>query len=411
METNAKYVSIGLFTLFAIAGMFGFIYWMHSTGGIGQRAMYRVKFQDSVAGLLTGSSVLFNGVRVGSVTALELDPENPDGVFATIAVSRATPVRNDTIVGLDFQGLTAAPVVALTGATATAPLLVSSGSDIPVLVAPAGSSRSLTQSARDTLGQLDKILSDNAAPLHDAIGNISTFSQALSRNSDRVDGIMSGLEKLTGGGSKARSVQYSLTAPTDVKQCATASDIVLVVPEPGGLLGLNSDKIPVIGSETPPDFARVQFTDNLTALVQAKTIQSLENTRCFKSVSRSIDGVEPDAQIVLDIRDFNIVLQPAAEADVDISAKYAAGGKIASSQAFRESVPLSSNDGTGAATTLDAAFGKAMRALTAWAAGVAAANPHVAAEPDLPPPPPPPAPTSTAPKREPTGQKHHGGAQ
>ena len=107
METKAKYVSIGLFTLCVIAGIFGFVYWIHNTGGMGQRAVYRVRYEGSVSGLLTGSSVLFNGVRAGSVTGLELDPQKPQEVLATIAIDRSTPVRRryDSRIGLPgFDG-------------------------------------------------------------------------------------------------------------------------------------------------------------------------------------------------------------------------------------------------------------------------------------------------------------------
>ncbi len=66
-------------------------------------------------GLLVGAAVLFNGIRVGEVTELSLAPDNPRRVNASIAVTSTTPVRPDTKVGLEFQGLTGVPVVALEG--------------------------------------------------------------------------------------------------------------------------------------------------------------------------------------------------------------------------------------------------------------------------------------------------------
>lgn len=397
METKAKYVSIGLFTLLVTAGIFGFVYWLHNVGGMGQRAIYKVRYSGSVSGLLAGSSVLFNGVRVGTVTALDLDAKDPQEVLATIAIDPATPVRSDTAAGLDFQGLTGAPVIVLTGGSGSASALAASDGTVPVLTAPPGAGLSLTQSARDTLGQMDKIMSDNSTALRDAISNISSFSQALSRNSDRVDGIMSGLERMTGG-SKARSVQYSLTAPYDIAQCERSTGLVLALSDPGGLMGLNSDKIPVIGTETPPEFAKAQFTDNLPQLMQAKVIESLENTRCFKSVSRPIDGVEPDAQIILDIRNFNVVLQPKAEAAVDLSARFASKGKLVGAQTFREKAALANLDATSAVTALDTAFGKGVKALAAWAVQMAAQMPPPVAQEELEPAPEPAPPAASPPQ-------------
>ena len=78
METKANYTLIGLFTLAVIVGAFGFVYWFQSIGGGGARSYYRVVFDGSVSGLTTGVPVLFNGIRVGEVTGLALDPQHPE---------------------------------------------------------------------------------------------------------------------------------------------------------------------------------------------------------------------------------------------------------------------------------------------------------------------------------------------
>src|SRR5512144_1735512 len=156
MEIRAPYILIGVFVLAVIAAAFGFVYWLHNTGSLTERTTYRVHFENTVSGLLTGAAVLFNGIRVGEVIALELDPGNPNRVTATIAVAANTPVRADTKVGLDFQGLTGVPVVALEGGKEIA----ASGS-VPTLVAEPGAGQSMTQAARDALRRVDSILAEN----------------------------------------------------------------------------------------------------------------------------------------------------------------------------------------------------------------------------------------------------------
>src|SRR6202163_1621349 len=115
METRAPFVIVGAFVLAAITAVFGFVYWLQNTGGLGPRATYHVQFEGSVPGLLVGAAVLFNGIRVGEVADLGLAPDNPRRVNATILVSATTPVLSDTKVGLEFQGLTGVPVIALEG--------------------------------------------------------------------------------------------------------------------------------------------------------------------------------------------------------------------------------------------------------------------------------------------------------
>jgi len=199
METKANYMVIGLFTLAVIFGVFGFIYWFKNLGGAGERAYYTVKFDGSVSGLRVGGSVLFNGIRVGEVTDLKLDADRPQQVIASITIDKSVPVRADTSVGLEFQGLTGIASLSLKGGSAGSPILSGDKNNPPVLRAPPGSNEDFTQAARDTLRRLDQILEENQKAFHSAIENIDRFSGALARNSERIDKISEGLQNLTGG--------------------------------------------------------------------------------------------------------------------------------------------------------------------------------------------------------------------
>ena len=74
--------------------------------------------------------------------------------------------------------------------------------------------KDLTQAARDTLARIDKLVADNSAAVTDVITNINSFTAALGRNSGKVDGILQGLEKLTGGGKVEPQAIYDLTPPS-----------------------------------------------------------------------------------------------------------------------------------------------------------------------------------------------------
>src|ERR1700680_2892147 len=192
MEPRAPFVLVGGFVLAAIAAVFGFVYWLHNTGGLGPRATYHVQFEGSVPGLLVGAAVLFNGIRVGEVTDLGLAPDNPRRVDATISVASTTPVRSDTKVGLDFQGLTGVPVIALEGG-----MQLANSSPVPTLIADQGAGQSMTQAARDALRKVDSVLSENSEPLKKTIANLETFTDGLARNTGKLDSIIAGLEKMT----------------------------------------------------------------------------------------------------------------------------------------------------------------------------------------------------------------------
>ena len=223
METKANYVVIGLFTLAVMVGVFGFVYWFQSLGGTGERAYYRVVFDGSVSGLRIGGSVLFNGIRVGEVTDLKLNPGKPQQVIATVTIDKSVPVRADTTVGLEFQGLTGIASVALTGGGASAAILNGAKNEPPVLTAPPGANQDFTQAARDTLRRLDEILAENQKAFRSAIENIDKFSGALARNSDRLDKISEGLQNLTGG-ADGKSGQLNEAAISVRKLSDAATD-------------------------------------------------------------------------------------------------------------------------------------------------------------------------------------------
>jgi len=202
METRASYVLIGLFTLAVIAASFGFVYWFQNTGGQGERAVYRVQFAGPVTGLRTGSPVVFNGIRVGEVTDLRLDPTDPRKVEAVIGVDPKTPVRKDTRVALDFQGLTGIASLSLRGGSPTAPPLARTGAEPPQLVASASATQDITQTVRETLRRVDDMLATNEPAIRNAVKNLETFSAALARNSGRIDNVMAGVEGLIGSPEK-----------------------------------------------------------------------------------------------------------------------------------------------------------------------------------------------------------------
>lgn len=199
METRANYFVIGLFTLGVIFGVFSFVYWFQNVGSHGERAYYSAVFDGSVSGLNAGSSVLFNGIRVGEVTKLQLNPQHPKQVVAILAIDKAVTVRKDTEIGLEFQGLTGVAAVALRGGSPTSPELVGDKDNPPLLTAGPGAAQDVTQGARDTLRRLDSFIDENKEAFHNALTNLDTFTQSLARNSERIDKITAGLENLAAG--------------------------------------------------------------------------------------------------------------------------------------------------------------------------------------------------------------------
>jgi phospholipid/cholesterol/gamma-HCH transport system substrate-binding protein len=213
METRANYVLIGLFTLAVIVGGFGFVYWFQHISGTGERATYRVQFQGAVSGLRTGAPVVFNGIRVGEVSKLELNPLDPRQVNAILSVDHDVAVRADTEAGLEFAGLTGNASVALKGRSADAAILKpEKGASPPTIMADPAATQDVTETARQVMRRVERLIDDNDASFKNALRNVETFTDSLARNSEKIDRVMAGVERLTGGPDSKGELAEAATA-------------------------------------------------------------------------------------------------------------------------------------------------------------------------------------------------------
>ncbi len=370
METRARYVLIGFFTLAVVAAGFAFVYWLNTVGGLGERAIYKIRYENTVSGLLEGSAVLFNGVRVGEVTALDLDAAAPSAVTATIAIDRGTPIGPDTKAGIEFQGLMGAPAVSLLGGSQVSAL--APGADgVPLIAAEPGSGQSMTEAARQVLRHIDDVVSDNAEALRTAIANIAKFSEALGRNTDRVDNVMAGLERMTGGGAKAPETAFDLSAARTFPPFDKPAQVQIVIRDPTALDRLARDEVLERGEGgLAPLAAKAKWTDMLANVVQARTIQSFENAGLLGQVSRASEGAAGGYQLLLDIRNFEYVPGPEPAAKVAFAAKILAeDGRMIDGRMFEASRPAQGSDPKSVVAALDSAFAALEAELVVWAAG------------------------------------------
>src|SRR6202163_3852259 len=184
MKARASNLMIGSMTLAVIAAAFVGLLGYRKIHGIAQQAPLRIVFEGSASGLRKGGSVNFDGVQVGEIKSLKLD--NPRKVVALTMVDNSAPIRKDTVVGLEFQGLTGVAAISLTGGAAAAPPVPLDVDGIPTLSADL----SETESIRDTLHNVDRILVGNQGMLKDTLSNFETYTATLASKGDAIDSII-----------------------------------------------------------------------------------------------------------------------------------------------------------------------------------------------------------------------------
>ena len=363
METRAPFVIVGAFVLAAIVAVFGFVYWLQQH----RRARAAHRLSRAVRRLGVGiagrrcRAVQRHPGRRGDAARPRAD--NPRGVNATISVAATTPVRADTKVGLEFQGLTGVPVIALEGGDAGR----EEPGEVPTLVADPGAGQSMTQAARDALRKVDTVLSENSGALKDTIGNLKIFSEGLARNTGKLDGIVAGLERMTGVTSPPPKITYDLRALQNTGAPGKTINVQWAIPEPTAVAMLETQRFLFSPAQEYPEFAEALWADALPKLIQARLIESFENYDIAHAPLRAADIGQTEFQLLIDVRQFRIAIESGPAAEIGLSARIVdKNGKVIASRLFEEREKFANVAPAEAVAAFSEAFGRIAKNVIAW---------------------------------------------
>jgi len=192
-----NYVLVGAFVLVLGAVLIAGVLWLASGGAFQKEYnVYQANVDESVAGLNLNAPVKFNGVDVGKVRKIQLDPVNPERVNLLFAIERGTPIKEDTVAVLKTQGLTGIAYVELSGGTQNAPLLrATAGSEYPLIRTKPSLAARLENVLTNVLAKLDStsnsinaILSEqNRAAFTSALADIAAVARTVAARKDSID--------------------------------------------------------------------------------------------------------------------------------------------------------------------------------------------------------------------------------
>ncbi|QXP83257.1 MlaD family protein [Methylococcus sp. Mc7] len=192
-----NYALVGAFVLILGAGMIAGTLWLASGGAFQKRYdLYLAVSDESVAGLNLNAPVKYNGVDVGKVREIRLDPGNPERVNLVFAIERGTPIKEDTLAVLKTQGLTGIAYVELSGGTPSSPpLRAAVGSGYPVIRTKPSLSARLENVLTTALAKLDStsnnlnalLSGENRAAFTSVLADIATVARTLAARKDTLD--------------------------------------------------------------------------------------------------------------------------------------------------------------------------------------------------------------------------------
>jgi phospholipid/cholesterol/gamma-HCH transport system substrate-binding protein len=185
METRAHHVLIGTFTLVVVVVAVLFALWLGKASLSKQHHYYDIVFTEAVTGLSTGSPVQYNGIQVGQVSQLKLDPKDPRKVLARIQVAADTPIKTDTRAKLGLLGLTGVAFIQLSGGAPDSALLMPTPDNpVPQIKSENSALSQLLASGSDVVTNLNGIL--------DRLGQVVSQS-----NVDRITSTLKNIDQTT----------------------------------------------------------------------------------------------------------------------------------------------------------------------------------------------------------------------
>jgi phospholipid/cholesterol/gamma-HCH transport system substrate-binding protein len=214
METRANYVLIGAFTLAVSIALLLFGLWAAKYSSERSWQRYMIVFDEAVTGLSVGSPVQYNGISVGSIEKLSLDPRDPRRVVAIIRADAATPIKTDTRAKMAITSLTGPAIIQLTGGTPGAPLLTSVDQrETPLILTTPSALQNITDTANRIVERMDQVLSDE---------NVAHIAATLE-NLDRISGTLAAQDKgmealLVSARDAARSLDTTLPTTNGTMQ-------------------------------------------------------------------------------------------------------------------------------------------------------------------------------------------------
>lgn len=183
----------------------------------------------------------------------------------------------------------------------------------------------------------------------------------------RLGGFALSAVLLLAGCSGPAPTTFDLTAPSGFGRVGGSA--TLAVARPTTVQAFDSDRIIVKDSSGALSFVGgAQWADTIPALVQTRLIQTFENAGRIAAVASPDQRVTPTAQLLTDIRSFNIEAGTGT-AVVEITAKIVGdtSGKIQRARLFTARVPAGAVDGAGATQALNAALSQVLIEIVRWA--------------------------------------------
>ncbi|MBX9586895.1 MAG: MlaD family protein [Gammaproteobacteria bacterium] len=212
MDTKVNYIIVGLFMAILTLAIIGATIWLAGIHSTHRYNTYVTYMDEAVTGLSEKAPIKFNGVEVGFVDKINLNPQNPQQVRLLLKIQERTPINEATRSSLLVQGLTGIAFVGLTAEKTHAPILkIKPGEMYPVIQSKPSllfrldqTVQSMSENITSVAKNLNDVMSDeNKSSLKGSLKNLQEITATFEKNSQNIDDTLRSLNKLIDNSAKA----------------------------------------------------------------------------------------------------------------------------------------------------------------------------------------------------------------
>ncbi|HTV81223.1 MAG TPA: MlaD family protein [Acidobacteriaceae bacterium] len=209
-EVRWSQLKVGVLVLVAVCALIALVFLMSgASGGFWSGHLKLISYFENSAGLKNGAPVNLDGVTVGNVTAIRIDPGKPltpVEVVMKVNAERANDIRADSKSSLETMGVLGDTVVDIDSRNATGPP-VQNGAVLPTTETP--NLQDVIQASQGTIEQLDTILG-KVSDLVDSLNSNKGSIGMLINNRELYDKGLKTLNELSGLVDEVSNGQGSL---------------------------------------------------------------------------------------------------------------------------------------------------------------------------------------------------------
>lgn len=196
MEEKTNYTIVGLAVLILTGALIAVALWLSVGFEQKKHYTYAVYIHEAVSGLSEEAPVKFNGVKVGTVKQIELNPQDPQQVELLLSIEEGTPITTSTSATLISQGITGASYVGLSASSSDlTPLPREPGKPYPIIPSKPSLFNQLDSVLKEVSENVNKVSvhvqevfdEENVKNVKKTLANLQKFTEIIAKNNDHIN--------------------------------------------------------------------------------------------------------------------------------------------------------------------------------------------------------------------------------